>query len=96
MNITIDLLQIVERAHSLTRILDAATRIIAERLRVDGCSVFLLDEHGDLDDDIFMQLGQLAAFGDHAVHVRGDHLGADRPGDDLADRLEPIETHGNH
>ena len=48
MNITIDLFHIVEQAHSLTPILDSATRVIAERLRVDGCSVFLLDEHGDL------------------------------------------------
>lgn len=36
------------QAHSLARILDAATRVIAERLCVDGCFVFLLDEHGDL------------------------------------------------
>jgi phosphotransferase system enzyme I (PtsP) len=48
MNITIDLFHIVEQAHSLIPILDSATRVIAERLRVDGCSVFLLDEHGDL------------------------------------------------
>jgi hypothetical protein len=48
MNITTELLHIVEQAHSLARILDAATRMIAERLRVDGCFVFLLDERGDL------------------------------------------------
>ncbi len=48
MNVTMDLLHIVEQAHSLERILEAATRVIAERLRVDGCFVFLLDEHGDL------------------------------------------------
>lgn len=48
MDVTMDLLHIVERAHSLERILEAATRVIAERLRVDGCFVFLLDEHGDL------------------------------------------------
>ena len=48
MNITIDLFHIVEQAHSLTRILDAATSVIAERLCVDVCSVFLLDEHGGL------------------------------------------------
>ena len=48
MNVTMDLLHIVEQAHSLARILDAAARVIAERLRVDGCFVFLLDEHGDL------------------------------------------------
>ncbi len=48
MNVTMDLLHIVEQAHSLERILGAATRVIAERMRVDGCFVFLLDEHGDL------------------------------------------------
>ena len=48
MNVTVDLLHIVEQAHSLVRILDASARVIAERLRVDGCIVFLLDEHGDL------------------------------------------------
>ena len=48
MNITTELLRIVEQAHSLTRILDAATRAIAERLRVEHCFVFLLDEHGNL------------------------------------------------
>ncbi|HVO22504.1 MAG TPA: phosphoenolpyruvate--protein phosphotransferase [Candidatus Margulisiibacteriota bacterium] len=48
MNVTMDLLHIVEQAHSLVRILDAAARVIAERLRVDGCFVFLLDEHGGL------------------------------------------------
>ena len=48
MNINTDLLHIVEQAHSLERILEAATRVIAERLRADGCFVFLLDEHGSL------------------------------------------------
>ncbi len=48
MNVTMDLLHVVEQAHSLERILEAATRVIAERLRVDGCFVFLLDTHGDL------------------------------------------------
>ncbi|BDG04775.1 phosphoenolpyruvate--protein phosphotransferase [Anaeromyxobacter oryzae] len=48
MNLTMDLLHVVEQAHSLDRILEAATRVIAERLRVEGCFVFLLDEHGDL------------------------------------------------
>ena len=48
MNVTLDLLHVVKQAHSLARILEAATRVIAERLRVDGCFVFLLDEHGDL------------------------------------------------
>jgi phosphotransferase system, enzyme I, PtsP len=48
MNVTTDLLQIVERAHSLARILEAAARVIAERLGVDDCFVFLLDERGTL------------------------------------------------
>ena len=48
MNVTAELLNIVEQAHSLARILEAATRVIAERLRVDGCSAFLLDERGEL------------------------------------------------
>ena len=48
MNITTELMRIVEQAHSLARILDAAARVITERLRVDGCLVFLLDERGDL------------------------------------------------
>lgn len=48
MNVTMDLLHIVEQAHSLERILEAATRVVAERMRVDACVVFLLDEHGDL------------------------------------------------
>jgi len=48
MNVTTELLHIVEQAHSLARILDAATRVIAERLRVDGCSAFLRDERGHL------------------------------------------------
>jgi phosphotransferase system enzyme I (PtsP) len=48
MNVTMDLLHIVEQAHSLARILDAAARVIAERLRVDGCFVFLLDAQGHL------------------------------------------------
>jgi Flp pilus assembly protein TadG len=47
-DVTMDLFHIVEQAHSLERILDAASRVVAERLRVDGCFVFLLDEHGDL------------------------------------------------
>jgi phosphotransferase system enzyme I (PtsP) len=48
MNVTMDLLHVVEQAHSLERILEAATRVIAEWLRADGCFVYLLDEHGDL------------------------------------------------
>jgi len=48
MNVTAALLHIVEQAHSLARILESATRLIAERLRVDGCSAFLLDERGEL------------------------------------------------
>jgi phosphotransferase system, enzyme I, PtsP len=38
----------VEQAHSLTRILEAAARVIADRLVADGCLVFLIDEKGEL------------------------------------------------
>lgn len=48
MNIAMDLIHIVEHAHSLERILEAAARVVAERLRADSCLLFLLDEHGDL------------------------------------------------
>ncbi len=48
MNITTELLQVVEEAHSLSRILDAAARVIAERMHVDGCSVFLRNERADV------------------------------------------------
>ncbi|HEY3352750.1 MAG TPA: phosphoenolpyruvate--protein phosphotransferase [Polyangia bacterium] len=48
MNITTALVRIVEQAHSLARILDAAVRVIAERHHVEGGFVFLLDEQGNL------------------------------------------------
>lgn len=48
MNITAELLGIVEQAHSLVRILEPAARVIAESLGVDGCSVWLFDEQGHL------------------------------------------------
>jgi phosphotransferase system enzyme I (PtsP) len=48
MDLTEDLLHVVERAHSLERILEEAARLIAERLRADTCHVFLLDERGEL------------------------------------------------
>jgi len=48
MSLTTELLHIVEHAHSLPRILDAAARLIAKRLHVDDCFVFLSDESGDL------------------------------------------------
>jgi len=48
MNVTLDLLRIVEQAHSLPRILEAAARVIAQRLSADGCLVFLIDEQGEL------------------------------------------------
>jgi phosphotransferase system enzyme I (PtsP) len=38
----------VEQSHSLIRIIDAASRVIAERLSVNCCFVFLLDEYGHL------------------------------------------------
>lgn len=48
MNVTQELLRIVEGAHSSTRILDAATRVIPQRLEADGCTAFLVDDHGQL------------------------------------------------
>jgi phosphotransferase system enzyme I (PtsP) len=48
MNVTTELLEIVQQAHSLPRILDAATRVIRERFSAGNCSAFLLDEHGNL------------------------------------------------
>jgi len=48
MNVTMDLLHIVEQAHSPERMLEPATRVVAERMRVDGCVVHLLDEHRNL------------------------------------------------
>lgn len=48
MNITMDLYRIVEQAHSLAPILEAAGRVIAERFRAEACLVFLLDERGEL------------------------------------------------
>jgi len=47
-NVAEDLLRIVERAHSLPRILGESARAVAERLQTDACLVFLLDERGDL------------------------------------------------
>jgi phosphotransferase system enzyme I (PtsP) len=47
-NVTSDLIHIVEQAHSLEHILEAARRVIAERMRVEGCHVFLLDDRGEL------------------------------------------------
>ncbi len=48
MNVTTALLEVVEKAHSLTRILEAAVQVIADQLHVDRCSVFLRDERADL------------------------------------------------
>jgi phosphotransferase system enzyme I (PtsP) len=48
MNVTFELLHVVEQAHSLARILEGAARVVTERLRVDGCFVFLLDRQGRL------------------------------------------------
>ena len=48
MSIAADLTHILEEAHSLSRILDQAVRVVAERLRADACAAFLLDERGHL------------------------------------------------
>lgn len=62
MNITTDLVRIVQEAHSLPRILDAATLVIVERMSADSCFVFLVDERGRL-----AQRG-----GNHGAHVQVD------------------------
>ena len=87
MNLTTELLRIVEQAHSLTRILDAATRVIAGRLCVEHCFVFLVDAHGGLarsspDADAagvdqptaseVTSLAVQAAAAGHAITARGE------------------------
>lgn len=87
MNITTELLRIVEQAHSLTRILDAATRVIAERMRVEDCFVLLVDQYADLtrtsggsdaaagaqpaDAEVASIAAQAAAAG-HTISIRGE------------------------
>ena len=46
--------------------------------------------HGDLDDDVVGDLGEMPAFLDHAVGVVGDDLGAHRPVGDAADPPEDV------
>lgn len=46
MDLTAELVDIVEHEHSLGRILDSATQLIATRLGLGLCQVFLLDAHG--------------------------------------------------
>src|SRR5512147_2071968 len=48
MSIATELQHIVEQAHSLARILDAAVGVIGKRHHVQGCFVYLLDEQGRL------------------------------------------------
>lgn len=47
-NVNLALIHVVEQAHSLARILDAAAQVIADRLHVDSCLVFLVDKGGNL------------------------------------------------
>jgi signal transduction protein with GAF and PtsI domain len=47
-SVTAALLRIVERAHSLERILGEAVELTARRLRVDSCSAFVIDREGRL------------------------------------------------
>ncbi|HSM92276.1 MAG TPA: phosphoenolpyruvate--protein phosphotransferase [Anaeromyxobacteraceae bacterium] len=53
MSLSTDLLHIVEQAHSLERILEAAARAIAERLHAERCHVLLHDERGELAEPGF-------------------------------------------
>lgn len=48
MNVRTELLHILEQAHSLAPILEAATRVIAARLDADRCSAFLVGAQGGL------------------------------------------------
>ena len=43
MNLSHRLSLLVQRSHSLPAILDNAVRIIAEEMRMDVCSIYLLD-----------------------------------------------------
>jgi phosphotransferase system enzyme I (PtsP) len=85
-NVAVALIQIVERAHALSRILSEAVRVIAGRLRVDGCSAFLIGDDGVLvrgaadgsatlgacegADDEAMQIAAEAAADRHAPTAR--------------------------
>ncbi|WP_394823202.1 phosphoenolpyruvate--protein phosphotransferase [Pendulispora albinea] len=44
MNVIAELRRIVEQSHSSLSILEAAVRVVAERMHAGGCSAFLLDE----------------------------------------------------
>ena len=49
MNLTRELIDIVERAHSLDRILEAVTKVIAARFQLTDCVVFLMNAKGALE-----------------------------------------------
>jgi len=46
--------------------------------------------HGQLDDDVLVDLGQVFAFLDHARCIQGDDLGRDRTVDDGYDFLDNV------
>ncbi len=48
MNVTTELLRIVQQAHSVSRMLEAAVSVMREWFRADTCAAFLLDDAGEL------------------------------------------------
>jgi phosphotransferase system, enzyme I, PtsP len=62
MALTADLLRIVDQAHTSTDMLAEAMRVIAERLAVEACSAFLLDERGTLTRVAAAGVESLSAF----------------------------------
>lgn len=48
MKVTTELLKIVQQAHSVHRILDAAVSVVRESFQADACSAFVIDEAGAL------------------------------------------------
>jgi phosphotransferase system, enzyme I, PtsP len=83
-NVRRELLHILEQAHSLAPILEAATRVVANRLDADRCSAFLIDEEGELaryaadtqdaarrDDDEMRRLASEVVAARHGIAQRG-------------------------
>ena len=78
MSLTSELLRVVEREHAPAQILDAAVLVIAERLKVEACSAFLLDEQGTLL--------RAASFGSAALSVADGEEAAQLAGRSVAER----------
>ena len=61
-----------------------------------GHSLEAVFAHGDLDDDVRSELGEVASLAEHAVDVIGDDFRTHRPGRDLADLLEDVVIAAAH